>query len=103
MEGDILQDPILVLIGEPYVFKFDLAPDMIQFDGIRLVYDIRDHVQDGKVLLGGRQSGLQPVEHFRQVLDGVEETGNVHIEADQNTGGDGLPHEGGILDISLTA
>ena len=46
---------------------------------------------------------MQPVELFSKVLNRIIELGNVHIERNYHTAGDGLAKEGGTIKVSLTA
>ena len=44
-EGDVFEDPILLLIGEPYVAEFDLPFEMIDVPRILRIHDVGRDVQ----------------------------------------------------------
>ena len=103
MEGNALQYPFIGLVGKPHILEFDLAPDFLQLDGIRLVHHIGNHVQNGEDLLRRGKGLLQHIKLLRQRLNGVEELGDVHVEGNHNLAGDGLAQEGGVPDVALAA
>ena len=103
MEGNALEHPFAGLVGEPNIFKFNLTLDLVQLDGIRLVHDFRNHIQNGEDFLRGSKGALEGVKLFCQGLDGVEELGDVHIERHDDLTGDHLTQEGSVLNVPFAA
>ena len=103
VEGHSLQHPLPRYIAEPHIPELDLALDLLQLDGIRCIHQLRLDIHDGKDLFTGSQRRLQPVELFRQVLDGGKELGNVHIKGNDGAACQGLSQKAGPLQIAHTA
>ena len=103
VEGDPLQHPLAGHVAEPDVPELDLAPDLRQLDRVGGVHHPGLQVQDGEHFFGRSHGRLEPVELLRQVLDGVVELGDVHIEGDNGAARDGLPQEGVAVQIAHAA
>ena len=103
MEGNALKHPLVGLIGKPDVFKLDLALDIVQLNGIRLIHHLRNHIQNAEYLFRGGKGALEHVKLLCQSLDGVKEPGDVHVKGHHNGAVDGLTKEHRILNIALCA
>ena len=73
LEGNVLQHPFVLDIGEPYVFEFDIALDLVELDGVGLVHYLGNYIKYGIDLFGGGKCCLQTVELLCKVLNGVKE------------------------------
>ena len=102
-EGHALEHPLIRLIGEPHILKFNFSFDMLQLDGIRLVYDFRLLIQHGENLFCGGKGALQHIKLLCQGLNGVKEFIQVHIEGNHNLTGHHRSHQGSILNVALAA
>ncbi len=100
MEGDSFQHPLVWDVGKPHVLKLDLAADLVQLNGVRLVHHLGLHVKDREDLLRRGHGGLEHVELLGEVLDGAEEPGGIHIEGDHGAAANDLAHKGGPPDIA---
>lgn len=78
MEGDALQHPLAGYVAEPDIRRFDLAPHLVQFDGIGGIHHLRLNVHEEHLFRGG-QRRLQPVELLGQILDGGEELAEMYM------------------------
>ena len=103
MEAYILKHPVILLIGEPDVFKFDLSTHGGQVYGIGRIHYFWNHVHNGEDLLCRSKSTLKPVELLCQALDGIKELGHIHIKCNDGAGSNGLPQEAGPIYIPLAA
>ena len=101
VEGHALQDPLAGLVGKPDVLELDLAPDLLQLDDVFLVLQVGGHIHDGEDLLRRGEGLLEHVKLLRQLLDGVEELGDIHVEGDNDGAVDGLAQECPVLDVAL--
>ncbi len=103
LEGNALQHPLTGLVGKPNILKFNITFQFFQFNGIRLVHDLRDHIHNGEDLFRGSEGRLQGVELLGKGLYGIKEAGGEHIEGNDCAAGDDLTQNGGILDVTPAA
>ena len=86
-KGNILQNPVVILIGKPDIFEFDPSFEPVDLDGIRLIQNIRFDIEKIEDPFRCRQSLLQGIELIGQILDRIEELGQIQIESHDLTGG----------------
>ena len=92
LEGYVAQHPLFVTISEPNILELDLATERGHGHGVGLVLNLGLRVQQPENTLGRCRSRLDHVELFCQVLDGLEELGDVALENHQRTDGDNAIH-----------
>ena len=102
-ERNALEYPFAGYITEPNVAEFNLAANLVKLNRIRCIRKLRFNVHNCEHLFGGSKCGLKPVELLRKVLNGVEESGNVHVERNDRACRQRLPEECRSVQIALAA
>ena len=102
-EGNVLENPILALVGKPNVFKLHSARDAVKLDGVGSIDDLGSHIEHREDLFRRGERRLQPVELLGKALDRVKELRDEHIEADDGTARNALTEKACAVNVALSA